>query len=85
MKQISDAVEEVFRIRCPISLQKQDPLTTFAVFDFENECQYDEKNLELTAFCGKCARKNSASLFWNVNSPMTYNQVNISILKMKLF
>ena len=58
-------------------MQKLDPLTTFAVFDFENECQYDEKELESNAFCGKCARKNSASLFWNVNSPMTYNQVKI--------
>jgi hypothetical protein len=76
--QIKDAIEEVFRIRCPQSIQNKVSATTFAVFDFESECQYDEKELGLTTFCGKCARKNSNSLFWNVNSPITYNIVCIS-------
>ena len=52
-------------------------MTTFAIFDYETNCPYDEQELSLTAFCGSCALKNSATLFWNVNSPLTYNQVNI--------
>ena len=62
-------------MRCPVSIQKLNPLNTFAVYDYEDECQYDEQELGLTAFCGACARKNSASLFWNANSPMSFNQV----------
>ena len=40
-------------------------MTTFAIFDYETNCPYDEQELSLTAFCGSCALKNSATLFWN--------------------
>jgi hypothetical protein len=72
---IQSAIEEVFLIRCPLSIQTKIASTTFAVFDFESECQYGEDDLSLTSFCGKCARKNSNLLVSNVNSPLSYNQV----------
>ena len=53
-------------------------MTTFAIYDYETNCAYDEQPLSSTAFCGSCARKNNRNLFWNVNSPLTYNQVNFT-------
>jgi len=32
--------------------------------------------LDDTAFCGKCARKNSVGLLYNLNSSLTYNYVS---------
>lgn len=72
---ISSAIEEVFNIRCPISIQRPSSTIASVIYDYENECQYDEQPLSSTVFCGKCARKNSDSLFSSVNSPMSYNQV----------
>ena len=75
--QIKTAINEVFGIRCPASIQKTNAANTFAVFDYENECQFDEKKLIETAFCGQCARKNPESLFTNLKAPFTFTQVNI--------
>ena len=74
---IKTVINEVFTILCPASIQKVKSATTFAFYDYETNCAYDEQPLSSTAFCGSCALKNSDYLFWNVNSPLTYNQVNL--------
>ena len=46
------------------------------VSDFENECSDSTVLLADTTFCGKCARKNNANIFWNKNSTIvTYPYV----------
>lgn len=71
---IRKAIDESFGIRCPSSIIRPE-LNEFAAFDFEDECQPNDKPLNESAFCGKCAR-NSNVIFSAYNSSLTRNQVN---------
>ena len=57
-----------------------DSKTTFALFDYENECQLGTNKVGETAFCGKCARTTSNLLFKNLNSTLDYNLVKFLAL-----
>jgi hypothetical protein len=71
---IFKSVSDTFGIRCPSSIIDQNN-DVIRVFDFET-CEWDSMPLNNSAFCGKCARKNSASLVWNINTTLTFSQVN---------
>ena len=47
---------------------------TLNTFDSET-CTWNSNLLTETAFCGKCAKKNTNNLFWNVNSTLVYKYV----------
>lgn len=68
-------MNQLFGIRCPPSIQNSDGLNVFSAYSYETECQYDNNMFNLTAFCGKCARKNSNNFFGTISVPLTYNQV----------
>ena len=70
---IQSTINQIFVIRCPVSIQKTSP-SVYAVYDYEY-CAYNEQPLSLTAFCGSCANKNNANLFWGINSPFSYKYV----------
>ena len=68
-------------MKCPNSIQRAIAPNVFKVFDYESECQFGEQSLNDTAFCGQCARKNSDTLFTNINAPFTFNQVKLNLKK----
>ena len=73
---IKTAIGKSFGIRCPNSVQAESSADIVKTFDFESECQWSEMPLDETAFCGKCARKNSIGLLYNLNTSLTYNYVS---------
>ena len=72
-KDIKEAIDQSFGIRCPNSIQQQDDTQSFATFDFE-DCAWGENIVSETAFCGKCASQ-SRFFFRGLNVPLTYEHV----------
>lgn len=75
---IKTIIDKSFGIRCPLSLMSSTDI--FQSFDFESSCTWGTNRLNDTAFCGKCASKNTNILFTNINSTLDYRYV---ILKHK--
>jgi hypothetical protein len=75
-KKIKNEVEKSFGIRCPKSVCLKEAGKVMEVFDYETECAWSDRPLNESAFCGKCARKNQQSIFWNLNSSLSFNHVS---------
>ena len=75
---LKSELEKSFGIRCPNSIVQKIPNVVYSVFDYESECDWSNTPLNETAFCGKCAKKNSNTILSNANIPLTYNFVKTS-------
>ena len=66
-------MKDVFGVRCPASISKKETDQVKYLNDFENGCT--PENVNESAFCGKCSKRNSGSLFKNLNSSLIYSHV----------
>jgi len=74
-EKVQDSIEKSFSIRCPASISVNNMTNSFATFDYEENCEWDNKPIEDSAYCGKCASRSSI-LFNNLNSTLNYKYVS---------
>ena len=72
---IKAVVDNSFGIRCPNSIQVNNSKESFQTFVYET-CTWGDDMVSEVAFCGKCANRNTASLFTNLNVSLSYQFVS---------
>ncbi len=72
---IKVAIDGTFGIGCPRSIYG-DALAGELSFDYESGCSWGDDLISETAFCGKCANRNTFNFFNGINFTMTYEYVS---------
>lgn len=72
LQQINAVISDSFGIKCPASILT----STDSIISNDYEyCSWANNQLNETAFCGKCSKKNSNNLFWNKNTTLDYKYI----------